>query len=263
GRAPRPSTSLVRTAAGSGPGGAEHCRERSAVEGGPCADDLAVPALVPLGHQGSRRGGSGRLQLEEDDRLVPLPDQDLDLELGHDLQKLPEGPEIRVGAGIGLEEADERHVVGEAGARCREVPAEDGVVEARQDRSRLVGRAGGAHVQVSRARPVSRNDLRLENTRGQPSWIFLAISEPPASSSSTTVSRTFFPPCSTVNVTREWPVRSLPADGSDQVSIRRSGGTDSTTSPAIRTFRASSAVTCCQRLPRFQSERFSWPQYWR
>src|SRR5262252_8266155 len=180
----------------------EHRRVRPPVEGGAGADDLPVPRLVPFRDEDPGRNRGGGLQLEKDRRVVALTDEYLHVEVGRDLEQLPEGREVGVGAGVGLEQAEERHLVGKAGARGSKVAAEDSVVEAAKDGPGVFARsgAGGAHAQVSSGRPVSRNDLRLESTRGQPLLIFSSISEP--SSSWTRVSRTMSFTGSTVRVIR-------------------------------------------------------------
>src|ERR1043165_3686210 len=112
-----------------------------------------------------------------------------------------------------------------------------------------------------RALPVSRNDFKLESTRGQPPETLFTMSEPGLKSPWMTSSRTVSSTGSISNVTRE---TSASLAGSAQVSTSRLGGTLSTTLPVIRMARCSSPVTCTHFEPGFQSETFSFPpQYWR
>src|SRR5260370_18341109 len=85
---------------------------------------------------------------------------------------------------------------------------------------------------IFRPFPVSRNDFKLESTRGQPQATFPAIFEPVLKLSCVTMRQTMSSTCSSSKVTRDL---SLSSSGSAHVRTNRFGGALSPTSPAIQT----------------------------
>src|SRR6478672_3945105 len=116
--------------------------------------------------------------------------------------------------------------------------------------------------QTSSGRPLSRNDLRLDRTRGQPSVMPFSISEPGCRRSWTTVRRTMSPTGSRAKLTREWFALFAASGGAAHVTTSRLGGVASTTSPTTIVF-PESPPTCFHDEPGFQSETLEFPQYLR
>src|SRR5262245_5699272 len=115
---------------------------------------------------------------------------------------------------------------------------------------------------MPRGLPVSRNDFRLDSTRGHPFVMPRRVSDPGSSSSCVTVRRTRSPSVSMSMVIREDLELSASAT-LDQVRTRRLFVMSSTTLPTTLTVLFPSSATSCHLLPGFQSDTFSCIQYWR